>query len=185
MRDLDALLSSLVNIDRNSLIAILSSETEAAKRLIDSARQRTFSQRANDARPWSVPLGSTGFCLSSSMAKYHRTCLRVTSFFADPLKISCVFGASRSQFAAVRVSANMAAIGPWSHAPRRAGRGSNRAFSPPRSNDPISPDAARHFADCFANRLQELHTVEPLASPQVRCSEPLIAGGRSHCQGEG
>jgi len=28
MRDLDALLNSLVNIDRNSLIAILSSESE-------------------------------------------------------------------------------------------------------------------------------------------------------------
>ena len=32
MRDLDALLNSLVNIDRNSLIAILFSEVEAAQR---------------------------------------------------------------------------------------------------------------------------------------------------------
>ena len=46
MRDLDALLNSLVNIDRNSLVAILSSETEAAQRLVNSARQRTASQRA-------------------------------------------------------------------------------------------------------------------------------------------
>ena len=46
MRDLDALLNSLVNIDRNSLIAILSSESEAAQRLVNSARQRTASQRA-------------------------------------------------------------------------------------------------------------------------------------------
>jgi len=46
MRDLDALLNSLVNIDRNSLIAILSSESEAAQRLVNSARQRTTSERA-------------------------------------------------------------------------------------------------------------------------------------------
>jgi hypothetical protein len=46
MRDLDALLHSLVNIDRNSLVAILSSESEAAQRLVNSARQRTASQRA-------------------------------------------------------------------------------------------------------------------------------------------
>jgi hypothetical protein len=43
MRDLDALLNSLVNIDRNSLVAILSSESEAAQRLVNSARQRTAS----------------------------------------------------------------------------------------------------------------------------------------------
>ena len=46
MRDLDALLNSLVNIDRNSFIAILSSESEAAQRLVNSARQRTTSERA-------------------------------------------------------------------------------------------------------------------------------------------
>jgi hypothetical protein len=46
MRDLDALLNSLVNIDRNSLIEILSSESEAAQQLVNSARQRTASQRA-------------------------------------------------------------------------------------------------------------------------------------------
>ena len=45
MRDLDALLNSLVNIDRNSLIAILSSEAEAARQLVNAARQRTSSQR--------------------------------------------------------------------------------------------------------------------------------------------
>jgi hypothetical protein len=39
-------LNSLVNIDRNSLVAILSSESEAAQRLVNSARQRTASQRA-------------------------------------------------------------------------------------------------------------------------------------------
>ena len=46
MRDLDALLNSLVNIDRDSLVAILTSEVEAAQRLVNSARQRTASQRA-------------------------------------------------------------------------------------------------------------------------------------------
>ena len=46
MRDLDALLNSLVNIDRNSLIAILSSEAEAARQFVNAARQRTASQRA-------------------------------------------------------------------------------------------------------------------------------------------
>jgi hypothetical protein len=45
MRDLDALLNSLVNVDRASLVAILSSEAEAAQRLVNSARQRTASQR--------------------------------------------------------------------------------------------------------------------------------------------
>jgi hypothetical protein len=46
MRDLDALLNSLVNVDRASLVAILSAEAEAAQRLVNSARQRTASQRA-------------------------------------------------------------------------------------------------------------------------------------------
>src|SRR5260370_15942614 len=46
MRDLDALLNSLVNIDVESLVAILSSESEAAQQLVNSARQRTTSQRA-------------------------------------------------------------------------------------------------------------------------------------------
>jgi hypothetical protein len=46
MRDLDALLNSLVNIDRNSLLAILTSEAEAAQQSVNSARQRTASQRA-------------------------------------------------------------------------------------------------------------------------------------------
>jgi hypothetical protein len=45
MRDLEALLNSLVNFDRASLVAILSAEAEAAQRLVNSARQRTASQR--------------------------------------------------------------------------------------------------------------------------------------------
>ena len=42
MRDLD---DSLVNIDRDSLVAILSSEAEAAERLANSIRTRTSTQR--------------------------------------------------------------------------------------------------------------------------------------------
>ena len=45
MRDLDAFLNSLVNIDRDSLVAILSSEAEAAERLANSIRTRTSTQR--------------------------------------------------------------------------------------------------------------------------------------------
>ena len=45
MRDLDALLNSLVNLNRDSLVAILSSEAEAAKRLANSIRTRTSTQR--------------------------------------------------------------------------------------------------------------------------------------------
>jgi hypothetical protein len=39
-------LHSLVNIDRNSLVAVLASEAEAARRLVNSARERTASQRS-------------------------------------------------------------------------------------------------------------------------------------------
>lgn len=46
MRDLTSLLNSVVNIERNSLVAILASEAEAAQRSVNSARQRTASQRA-------------------------------------------------------------------------------------------------------------------------------------------
>ncbi len=45
MRDLDALLNSLVNIDRDSLVAILTSEAEATERLANSIRTRTSAQR--------------------------------------------------------------------------------------------------------------------------------------------
>ena len=41
-----ALLTSLVNIDRRSLIAILTAEAEAALRSVKAARQRTAAQRA-------------------------------------------------------------------------------------------------------------------------------------------
>ena len=45
MRDLDALLNSLVNVDRNSLIAILMSEAEKAEQQIRFSRHRTSAQR--------------------------------------------------------------------------------------------------------------------------------------------
>jgi hypothetical protein len=45
MRDLEALLTSFVNIDRASLIAILSAEGTAAEQLADATGQRTPSQR--------------------------------------------------------------------------------------------------------------------------------------------
>ena len=45
MRDLDGLLNSLVNIDRDNFVAILSSEAEAAERLANSIRTRTATQR--------------------------------------------------------------------------------------------------------------------------------------------
>jgi hypothetical protein len=50
MRDLDALLNSLVNIDRNSLVTILSSEADTARQLVNAARQQTASQRAKRHR---------------------------------------------------------------------------------------------------------------------------------------
>ncbi|WP_156042102.1 hypothetical protein [Bradyrhizobium sp. URHD0069] len=50
MRDLDALLNSLVNIDRNSLVAILASEAEAAKRLVNSARDELLRNVPSDTR---------------------------------------------------------------------------------------------------------------------------------------
>src|SRR5437660_1347159 len=68
LRDLDALLNSLVNIDRNSLIAILSSEAEVAQRSVDSARQRTASQRAKRDEAVQRAFGSSGFGPSAILA---------------------------------------------------------------------------------------------------------------------
>ena len=64
MRDLDALLGSLVNIDRNSLIALLSSKSAAAKQWRNRfAIERHFSA-PSDRKRRSEPLISTGFCRS-------------------------------------------------------------------------------------------------------------------------
>ena len=46
MRDLNALLTSLVNIDREQLLAILGSEWAVAERAVANARQRTSMQHA-------------------------------------------------------------------------------------------------------------------------------------------
>jgi hypothetical protein len=62
MRDLDALLNSLVKIDRNSLVTILSSEAEVVQRLLP------LLSGPSDAAPSSVPLASIAFCDSSSTA---------------------------------------------------------------------------------------------------------------------
>lgn len=90
MRDLAALLNSLVNIDRHSLIAILVSEAEAAQRsenLLDNALPRSAQ---NNARPWIASLGSTRSCAFSNAATLRRTCASATSNFANPLNKSCV-----------------------------------------------------------------------------------------------
>ena len=72
MRDLDALLNSLVNIDRNSLVASLSSESEAAQRFrLVSAPLRSAP---SDTRRFRVRLGSIGFWRSSSKATRRRRC---------------------------------------------------------------------------------------------------------------
>ena len=97
MRDLDALLGSLVNIDRNSLIALLSSEFEAAKRVAQSVRHRTAFQRAKRQERRSEPLISTGFCRSYGTKKFRRRCLKVMLQFAYLLSKSCVREANRNQ----------------------------------------------------------------------------------------
>jgi hypothetical protein len=96
MRDLDALLNSLVNIDRNTLIAILTSEAEAAQQLVNSARQRTASQRAK--RHEAVERAARiGFCRSSSMARWRRRCPSATSRSANLLKTDCAFAVIHNQ----------------------------------------------------------------------------------------
>jgi 3-phenylpropionate/cinnamic acid dioxygenase small subunit len=58
MRDLDALLNSLVNIDRDSLVAILTSEAEAAERLANSIRTRTRTSTQRLKRQQAVELAT-------------------------------------------------------------------------------------------------------------------------------
>ena len=78
MRDIDALLNSLISIDRNSLIAILSSEVEAARHLVNDVRQRTASQRAKrrDAEQRAARLDrilSFSRCLSATSSSATRS----------------------------------------------------------------------------------------------------------------
>ena len=88
MRDLDALLNSLVNIDRDSLVAILTSEAEAAERLANSIRTRTGTQRLKRQQAVELAARSTGFCFFSGMTKPGRTCRTPISLFANLLSAS-------------------------------------------------------------------------------------------------
>ena len=94
MHDIDALLNSLVNIDRNSLIAIFLRKPKPPGGLripLDCALLRSA---LNGTRPNCGPLGSTASCPSSSGAISQRPCLRATSNFANPSNKSCVRGAN-------------------------------------------------------------------------------------------
>jgi hypothetical protein len=88
MADLSALSNSLVNIDRNSPVAIISSESEAAHRLVNSARQRTTSQRANEAVERAIRIERI---FIAKMATWRRRCPSATSGSANLLKTDCVF----------------------------------------------------------------------------------------------
>jgi antitoxin VapB len=95
MRDIAALLNSLVNIDRNSLIAILSSEAEAARQFVSAARQRTASQRA-ERRDAEQCVARLDRMLSFfSTAASDPGCHRATSSSAGLLNRSCMRGARR------------------------------------------------------------------------------------------
>src|SRR5215472_17598036 len=89
VRDLDALLNSLVHIDRDSLVAILSSEAEAAERLANSIRTRTSTQRLK--RQQAVELAARVnriLLFFSSMMKPSSTCRTPISLFASLLSAS-------------------------------------------------------------------------------------------------
>ena len=97
MRDLDALLGSLVNINRNSLIALLSSDPKRPNEWRNRfAIERHFSA-PSDRKRRSEPLVSTGFCRSYGTKKFRRRCLKVILQFADLLSKSCVREANRNQ----------------------------------------------------------------------------------------
>jgi hypothetical protein len=83
MRDLDALLNSLVNIDRDSLVAILSSEAEAAERLAHSIRTRTSTQRLKRQQAVERAARIKRILFFSSMMKPGRPCRTPISFFAN------------------------------------------------------------------------------------------------------
>ena len=87
MRDLDAFLNSLVNIDRDGLVAILSSEAEAAERLANSIRTRTGTQRLKRQQAVELAARSTGFCFFSGMTK-PGTCRTPISLLANLLSAS-------------------------------------------------------------------------------------------------
>jgi hypothetical protein len=88
VRDLDALLNALVNIDRDSLVAILSSEAEAAERLANSIRTRTSTQRLKRQQAVERAARINRILLFSSMMKPGRTCRTPISLFASLLSAS-------------------------------------------------------------------------------------------------
>jgi hypothetical protein len=88
MRDLDALLNSLVNIDRDSLVAILSSEAEAAERLANSIRTRTSTQRLKRLQVVERAARINRILVFSSIMKPGRTCRTPISLFANLLSAS-------------------------------------------------------------------------------------------------
>jgi len=92
MRDIDALLHSLVNIDRKSLIAILISEADAVRQLVNAARQRNapLPSVQNCARPNSAPPGSTGCCRSFGTATLQPACRIATLSSVKPSRKSFV-----------------------------------------------------------------------------------------------
>ena len=100
MRDLDALLTSLVNIDRESLIAILLSEAEAAARLAKSIRQRTASQRLKRREAIERAARIDRIVFSCGTANPDRICPTLISLFANLLRISCELAADSKRSAA-------------------------------------------------------------------------------------
>jgi hypothetical protein len=88
VRYLDALLNSLVNIDRDSLVAILSSEAEAAERLANSIRTRTSTQRLKRQQAVELATRINRILLFSGMTKLGRTCRTSISLFANLLSAS-------------------------------------------------------------------------------------------------
>jgi hypothetical protein len=88
MRDLDALLNSLVNIDRDSLVAILTSEAEAAERLANSIRTRTSTQRLKRQQAVELATRINRILLFSGMTKPGRTCRTPILLFANLLSAS-------------------------------------------------------------------------------------------------
>ena len=91
MRDLDALVTSLVNVDRDSLTTILSSEAAAAARLMKSMPRRTRSQNARRSE------------VIDRAARINLILLfvRLTSIFANLLKKSCVPEGRRNRWLSV------------------------------------------------------------------------------------
>jgi hypothetical protein len=89
MRDLNALVTSLVNVDRDNLTAILSSEAAAAARLAKSMPQRTRSQNAR--RSEVIDRAARINCILPFVRHGEKDpAMSEASIFANLLKESCV-----------------------------------------------------------------------------------------------